>query len=468
MALGAERESKRPACKPAGDCSRNEGHCGEQDFSVKPAMMRMVFRRISTPAIALCLVGAGSTSDVQFTDITQQAKVDFKQENSATANKYLIETMGGGVALLDYDNDGRLDMFLTNGALIDDPMPDGKMPDKSERRFWNRLYHQNADGSFTDVTERAGISGMAQGYYSMGVAVADYDNDGSTDIFVANDSVQCFLYHNNGNGTFSEVGLLAGVGYNEDGKTFAGMGVDFSDYDNDGLPDVVITDLSNERYILFRNNGGGSFRDAMNQSGMGGATLSFSGWSTHFFDFNDDGWKDLFVAQSHVMDTIEKTSPNLRYLEPPLLLRNQSGHFTRVLAGEAFQRDWAGRGAAFGDLDNDGDIDIVVSNVGQKAYVLRNDGGNAKNWIGIETVGTKSNRDGIGARVKVVSASGTTQYYTVNTAAGYLSASDKRVIAGLGDDAIAKLIEIRWPSGIVQKFENVKARQFLKAVEPAQ
>jgi enediyne biosynthesis protein E4 len=565
---------------------------------VKPAMMRMVFRGIITPAIALCLMGAASTSEVQFIDITEQAKIDFKQENSATSDKYLIETMGGGVALLDYDNDGRLDIFLTNGALIDDPMPDGKMPDKSERKFWNRLYHQNADGTFTDVTERSGLSGMLQGYYSMGVAVGDYDNDGFqdiyvtgfggnilyhnngngtftdvtkkagvgaagwsasagffdydndgkldlfvtryldwnfktnrycgekrpgyraychpdnydgmtnilyhnngdgtftdvsekagvanprgkglgvafadydgdgyTDIFVANDSVQCFLYHNNGNGTFSEVGLLAGVGYNEDGKTFAGMGVDFSDYDNDGLPDVVITDLSNERYILFRNNGDGSFRDATNQSGMGSATLSFSGWSTHFFDFDNDGWKDLFVAQSHVMDTIEKTSPNLRYLEPPLLLRNQSGHFTRVLAGDVFQRDWAGRGAAFGDLDNDGDIDIVVSNVGQNAYVLRNDGGNAKNWIGIETVGTKSNRDGIGARVKVVSASGTTQYYTVNTAVGYLSASDKRVIAGLGEDATAKLIEIRWPSGIVQKFEDVRARQFLKAVEPAQ
>lgn len=565
---------------------------------MKPRMMAMVLRGIITPAIALFLMGAASTSEVQFIDITQQARVDFKQENSATTNKYLIETMGGGVALLDYDNDGRLDIFLTNGALIDEPMPDGKMPDKSERKFWNRLYHQNADGTFTDVTERAGLSGMIQGYYNMGVAVGDYDNDGFediyvtgfegnilyhnngngtftdvtkkagvgaggwsasagffdydndgkldlfvtryldwnfksnrycgekrpgyraychpdnydgmtnilyhnngdgtftdvsekagvanphgkglgvafadydrdgyTDIFVANDSVQCFLYHNNRNGTFSEVGVLAGVGYNEDGKTFAGMGVDFSDYDNDGLPDLVITDLSNERYILFRNNGDGSFRDATNQSGMGSATLSFSGWSTHFFDFDNDGWKDLFVAQSHVMDTIEKTSPNLRYLEPPLLLRNQSGHFTRVLAGEAFQRDWAGRGAAFGDLDNDGDIDIVVSNVGQKAYVLRNDGGNAKNWIGIETVGTKSNRDGIGAEIKVVSASGTTQYYTVNTAVGYLSAIDKRVIAGLGDDPTAKLIEIRWPSGIVQKFENVKARQFLKAVEPAQ
>lgn len=565
---------------------------------MNPGMMGSVLRGIMAPVLGLLLTGATSTSEVQFIDVTQQSKIDFKQENSATLNKYLIETMGGGVALLDYDNDGRLDIFFTNGALIDDPMPDGKMPDKSDKKFWNRLYHQNADGTFTDVTERAGLSGMPQGFYSMGVAVGDYDNDGFediyvtgfggnilyhnngngtftdvtkkagvggggwsasagffdydndgkldlfvtryldwnfknnrycgekrpgyraychpdnydgvtnilyhnngdgtftdvsekagvanprgkglgvafadydgdgyTDIFVANDSVQCFLYHNNRNGTFTEAGLLAGVGYNEDGKTFAGMGVDFSDYDNDGLPDIVITDLSNERYILFRNNGDGSFRDMTNQSGMGSATLSFSGWSTHFFDFDNDGWKDLFVAQSHVMDTIEKTSPNLRYLEPPLLLRNQSGHFSRALAGEVFQREWAGRGAAFGDLDNDGDVDIVVSNVGQKAYVLRNNGGNAKNWIGIETVGTKSNRDGIGARIKIVSASGLTQYYTVNTAVGYLSASDKRVIAGLGDDPVAKLIEIQWPSGIVQKFENLKSRQFLKAVEPAQ
>jgi enediyne biosynthesis protein E4 len=204
-----------------------------------------------------------------------------------------------------------------------------------------------------------------------------------------------------------------------------------------------------------------------NQSGMGSATLAFSGWSTRFFDYDNDGWKDLFVAQSHVMDTIEKTSPNLKYQEPPLLLRNESGHFTRVIPGEVFQRDWAGRGAAFGDIDNDGDTDIVVSNVGQKAYVLRNDGGNRKNWISIETVGTKSNRDGIGAKIKVVSAAGLTQYFTVNTAVGYLSASDKRVIVGLGDDPVAKLIEIRWPSGTVQKFENVEARQYLRAVEPA-
>jgi hypothetical protein len=553
---------------------------------------------VAGSGLLFSLIAATPAPDVQFTDITQSSKVDFTHESSATSNKYLVETMGGGVALLDYDNDGRLDIFFTNGARIDDPMPDGKAPDKSDPKFWNRLYHQNADGTFTDVTERAGLTGMPQNLYGMGVAVGDYDNDGFediyvtgyggntlyhnngngtftdvtqkagvgaggwsasagffdydndgkldlfvtryvdwtfktnrycgekrpgfraychpdnydgvtnilyhnngdgtftdvsakagianpngkglgvafadydgdgfTDIFVANDSVQCFLYHNNGNGTFTEVGLLAGVGYNEDGTTFAGMGVDFTDYDNDGLPDILVTDLSNERYILFRNNGDGSFRDVTNASGVGGATLAFSGWSTRFFDYDNDGWKDLFVAQGHVMDTIEKTSANLKYRQPPLLLRNESGHFKRVILGEVFKTEWAGRGAAFGDIDNDGDIDVVVSNVGQKAYVLRNDGGNRKNWIGIETMGKKSNRDGIGCRVKVVSASGLTQYFTVNTTVGYLSASDKRVIAGLADDSIAKLVEIRWPSGIVQKFENVKANQMLKAIEPVQ
>lgn len=542
------------------------------------------------------LLGATPVPDVQFSDVTKQARVDFKDENSPTSNKYLLETMGGGVALFDYDNDGRLDIFFTNGALIADPMPDGKLPDKSDKKFWNRLYHQNADGTFSDVTERAGLSSMAQDYYSMGVAVGDYDNDGYddlyltgyggnilyhnngngtftdvtakagvrgggwsasagffdydndgkldlfvtryldwsfktnrycgenppgyraychpdnydgatnivyhnngdgtfadvseksgianphgkslgvafadydrdgyTDIFVANDSVQCFLYHNNHDGTFTEVGLLAGIGYNEDGKAFAGMGADFSDYDNDGLPDVVVTDLSNERYMLFRNNGDGTFRDVTNLSGIGAATRVFSGWSAHLFDYDNDGWKDLFVAQSHVIDTIERTSPNLHYLEPPLLLRNQAGHFSRVIAGDVFQKAWAGRGAAFGDLFNEGATDIVVNNLGQYAYVLKNEGGNKNNWIGIAPVGTKSNRDGIGAKIKVVSTSGT-QYFTVNTALGYLSASDKRVLVGLGNDSVAKLIEIHWPSGIVQKFENVKARQYIKAVEPS-
>jgi hypothetical protein len=548
--------------------------------------------------LALLTVAAASRPDVQFSDVTQAVGIDFKHESSATASKYLVETMGGGVALLDYDNDGRLDVFFTNGAKIEDTMTGGRQPDKSNPAFWNRLYRQGADGTFVDMTEKAGLTGMPQNRYGMGTAVGDYDNDGFQDIYVtsygantlyhnngdgtftdvteragaaasgwsssagffdydndgrldlfvvrylewsfqdnrycgekkpgyraychpdnfagvtnvlfhnngdgtfedvsaragianpagkglgvafadydddgfmdvyvANDSVQCFLYRNNGDGTFEELGLLAGVGFNEDGKTFAGMGVDFADYDNDGRPDIVVTDLSNERYRLFRHAGDGSFQDVTNVSGVGGATLPYSGWSTRFFDYDNDGWKDVFVAQGHVMDTIEKTAPNLKYLQPPLLLRNESGRFVRVVPGESFQKEWAGRGAAFGDLDNDGDIDVVVSNVGQQAFVLRNDGGNRRNWLGIRTAGTKSNRDGIGSRVKVVSPSGTTQFFTVNTAVGYLSASDKRLIVGLDRDATARLVEIRWPSGAVQTFENVKAGETLLATEAAE
>src|ERR1700732_18298 len=449
------------------------------------------------------LIAAAVTSAIPVFEEKLPHGIDFKLQNSPTPQKYLIETMPGGVALFDYNNDGLLDLFLVNGGHISSPMKSPENFDRHNRRYWNRLYRQNRDGSFTDVTEPAGLANAGDGNYGMGVAVGDYDNDGYpdlyvtrygknilyhnngngtftdvtvragvpgggwsasagffdydndgkldlfvtryvnwtfktnrycgekqpgyraychpdnyegvtnilyhnngngtftdvsakagianpsgkglgvsfadydgdgfTDIFVANDSVQCFLYHNNGNGPFTEPGLPAGVGYNEDGKTFAGMGTDFSDYDNDGRPDIVVTDLSNERYMLFRNNGDGTFRDVTNQSGLGSATLSFAGWSTRFFDYDNDGWKDLFVAQGHVMDTIEQTSPNLKYLEPPLLLKNESGHFVRVIPGAVFQSEWAGRGAAFGDIDNDGDVDVVVSNLGQKASVLRND-----------------------------------------------------------------------------------------------
>jgi hypothetical protein len=556
----------------------------------------MWLRNALVGALLAAGIAAASFTGVQLMDATPELKIDFTQANSPTSLKYLPETMGGGVALFDYDNDGRLDIFFVNGARIDDPMPPGRMPDKSDRKYWNRLYHQNPDGAFTDVTEKAGLTGLPQNRYGMGVAAGDYDNDGFedlyvtgyggntlyhnngdgtftdvtahagvaaagwsssagffdydndgkldlfvtrylewsfadnrycgerkpngraychpdnysgianvlyhnngdgtftdvsqkagianpqgkslgvafadfdgdgwTDIYVANDSVQCFLYRNNHDGTFADVSLTAGVGFNEDGKTFAGMGVDFADYDNDGHPDIVVTDLSDQRYMLYRNNGDGSFTDVTDRSGVGRATLKYSGWSTRLVDIDNDGWKDLFTAQGHVMDNIEVTSPNLRYLQPPLLLRNVTGRFVTAEQALGLKTPWAGRGAAFGDIDNDGDIDIVVANLGQKAYVLRNDGGNRNAWIGVKTTGRKSNRDGIGCRVKVVSASGAAQYATVNTAVGYLSASDKRLLIGLGADKTAKLVEIRWPSGVVQRFENVAAGKTVEAVEP--
>lgn len=546
---------------------------------------------------ACCALLIAAPAAVQYFDVTAEAGIDFTLEHSPTRSKYLPETMGGGVALLDYDNDGRLDIFFVNGARLDDPMPPGKAPDKSDRRYWNRLYHQNPDGTFTDVTENAGLTGMPQNRYGMGVAVGDYDNDGFEDIyvtnygsnilyhnngngtftdvtahagvatggwsvsagffdydndgkldlfvtrylewdfsdnrycgerkpggraychpdnypgitnvlyhnngdgtftdvskragianpegkslgvgfadfdndgwmdvFVANDSVQCFLYHNNHDGTFTDVSLTAGAGYNEDGKTFAGMGVACDDYNNDGWPDIAVSDLSDQRYVLFRNTGDGAFVDVTNESGIGPATLVYSGWSMRFIDYDNDGWKDLFIAQSHVMDNIEVTSPNLRYMQPPLLLRNSGGRFAPVDGGPGLKTPRAGRGAAFGDIDNDGDIDVVVANLGQKAYILRNDGGNRNGWIGVRVKGVKSNRDGIGCRVKIVSASGAVQYYTVTTTVGYLSASDKRLVAGLGADKAAKLVEIRWPAGAIQRFENVPAGKVLEAVEPA-
>jgi hypothetical protein len=374
----------------------------------------------------------------------------------------------------DYDNDGHLDLFVTRyvewafhlNNYCGEKKPGYRAychPDNYEA-IASLLYRNNGDGTFSDVSVKAGIA--ASPGKALGVAFADYDDDGHTDVYVANDSVQSQLFRNGGDGTFTELGLLVGVGFNEDGKTFAGMGVDFADYDNDGRPDVLVTDLSNERYRLFHQGGDASFQDATNSSGVGAATLAFAGWSTRFLDYDNDGWKDIFVAQGHVMDTIEKTSPNLRYLQPPLLLRNQAGRFSRVMPGEVFHGEWAGRGAAFGDLDADGDVDIVIGNVGQRALVLRNDGGSRGKWLRLTTTGTRSNRDGIGSRVKVVTPAGS-QSFNVTTAVGYLSASDKRLLVGLGSASAASLVEVRWPSGAVQTLRDVPAGQTLELTEPA-
>jgi enediyne biosynthesis protein E4 len=531
---------------------------------------------------------------VRFTDVTAASGIAFKHEASPTTQKYLVETMGGGVAVLDYDGDGWLDVFFTNGAELQDPMPPGAEPRKASPRYANRLYRNNHDGTFADVTDKAGVAGdhgygmgvavgdydndgrpdlyvtsygtnvlyhneggrfrdvtaragVAAGGWSasagfvdydgdgrldlfvtryvdfrfeenpycgdrrpgyreychprsfkgvtdvlyhnegggtfkdataaaglaglvgkgLGVAFADYDGDGRTDVFVANDGVPGFLLRNLGQGRFEDVALAAGVGYNEEGTAVAGMGADLADYDNDGRPDLFVSTLSGETYSLYKNRGDGGFEYATVASGLAALTLLHSGWGTRLFDYDNDGWKDLFVAQGHVLDTIELTSDHLKYAEPPLLLRGGVGRFAAVgtEAGPAFGHPWAGRGAAFGDLDNDGDTDVVVSNCGQRPYVLRNDGGNRAHWLGLSLVGTKSNRDALGAVVKTTSAAGLVQLHTVTTASSYLSASDKRVLVGLGESAAATLVEIRWPSGLVERLVDVPADRWLSVEE---
>jgi enediyne biosynthesis protein E4 len=527
--------------------------------------------------------GPQGLSPVTFNDITASVKLDFKQAGSPTSVKYLLETMGGGVAMFDYNNDGLLDLFFTNGALLKESMSSNEMPVKSETRFWNRLYQQQANGTFEDVTERSGLKGsgysmgVAAGDYDndgfvdiyvtgyganylyrnlgngtfidvtqklnvpgggwstsagwfdydrdgrldlfvarylewdfdkgsilcgdtrpglraychpdnfkgatnllyhqtasgsfedvsqkagiadpngkgLGVAFADFDNDGWTDVFVANDSVRQSLYRNKGDGTFSDIALMAGAGFNENGKTFAGMGVDTGDFNNDGWVDVVITTLSNETYPLFQNNGDLSFTWVTNTLGVAQISLPYSGWGTRFIDIDNDGLRDIFVAQSHVLDTIEMSTSYVRYKQPPLLMRNTGKGFVNVsaTAGAPFGTPIVGRGCAFGDLNNDGQMDVVISTLNSAPVVLRN-AGTKNHWVGIALVGSKSNRQGFGARVTVVDDGGRKQVFDVSTGGSYLSSNDGRVVAGIGDASRVKTIEVRWPSGRVQTVEN--------------
>lgn len=528
----------------------------------------------------------------KFVDVTAASGVNFQYQSSHTAKKYLLETMGPGVALFDYDNDGRLDIFVINGAPLTDPTPKGTIPQKTGPEYWNRLFHQKKDGTFEDVTEKAGLQGSGYGmgvavgdydndgnddlyvtayggnklyrnngdgtfsdvtskagvagngwstsaiwmdldndglldlivlrylqwefddiwcgehrggyrsychpdYFrpiaplvfhndgaghftdvtaksgiskpgkGLGIAIADYDRDGKTDIFVANDSILQFLYRNKGNGRFEEVGLFSQVAADGDGRTYAGMGVDFADYDNDGLPDLVITDLANQRYALYKNDGDGNFSYSTISSGVGKITMMHSGWGVRFFDYDNDGWKDLIVAQGHDLDTIELASPNLRYREPLLLARNMGTGFEDVSrdSGSIFQQAWVGRGLAIGDLDNDGRLDVVVTTNDGPLYILRNETPSKNHWLTLQLTGHKSNRDAIGAEIKLTTAKAS-QFAIVTTGGSYLSASDKRVHFGVGSEPEVLSIEIRWPSGITQKLNNVRADQFLRIDEP--
>jgi hypothetical protein len=326
------------------------------------------------------------------------------------------------------------------------------------------VYHNDGNGHFSEVSQKIGFSKPGKG---LGLAIADYDRDGHLDIFVANDSMQEFLYHNKGDGTFEEVGLISNVAVDGDGRTYAGMGVDFADYDNDGLPDLVITDLANQMYALYKNNGDGSFNYASYASRIGQITNTHSGWGARFFDCDNDGWKDLLVAQGHDIDTIELTSPNLRYREPLLLARNTGRGFADISAesGDAFRQAWVGRGLAIGDIDNDGRVDAVVVTNDGSLYILRNESTTANHWLTLNLVGHKSNRDAIGAEVKILTASGS-QWETVTTASSYLSSSDKRVHFGLGSEKTVLAVQVHWPSGIVQILKNIQSNQILQVDEP--
>jgi hypothetical protein len=324
----------------------------------------------------------------------------------------------------------------------------------------NLLLRQKADGTFEDVSVAAKIADEEG--KGLGVAFADFNNDGWIDVFVANDSVRQSLYRNNGDGTFEDIAVISGAGYDENGKTFAGMGVDAADYDNDGFADIIITALSNETYPLYRNNGDESFSYTTNTSGVGQITVLNSGWGAKFIDADNDGLRDIFVAQGHVLDTIEKTTTLLKYKQPPLLMRNTGKGFVNVsaTAGDAFNVPRAERGAAFGDLDNDGDVDVVIVCVNDAPLILRNNG-TKNHWIGLSLVGVKSNRNGLGARVVVTDSSDRKQTFDVSTAGSYLASNDARVLVGVGNATGIKIIEIHWKNRQVQRIENPTIDKYL-------
>jgi hypothetical protein len=405
--------------------------------------------------------------DGTFADVTARAGVS----GIGAGGKKLWSV---GAAWLDYDNDGDLDLFVAN--YLDWSPQNNRICGAEGRRLNcsptyyeglpNLLYRNEGAGRFSNVSDTTGIG--AHVGRGMSVAVADADGDGFADIFVANDQLRNFLFRNVGGRTFVETGVEAGVAYTEDGVPVSGMGADFRDLDHDGRPDVFLTALSGDRFPLYLNTAEGFFVPATHRAGLGFATVMMSGWGTGAYDFDNDGHKELFSANSHVSENIDSYSHH-RYRQPNALFRGVGdGRFRDVTAktGAAMQRARAHRGCAFGDLDNDGRVDVVVSVIGEPAEVLYNVTAGGGHWLALQLEGTKSNHGGIGATVRLTGESGRIQYNHATTAVGYASASDKRVHFGLGADPTAREIEIRWPSGTRQTLTNVPADQILKVKEP--
>jgi enediyne biosynthesis protein E4 len=403
-----------------------------------------------------------------FTDVTEHARVP----GTLPGGKKLLSV---SAAWVDYDNDGRLDLFVTN--YLDWTPENSKVCGPVGKRLScppslyagqpSILYHNNGDGTFSDVSAGMGIGGHAG--KGMGVAIADYDGDGWMDIFVANDNERNFLFRNRGGKGFDELGVESSVAYTEDGVPVSSMGVDFRDWSNDGKPGLFITALAGETFPLYRNEGNGLFRVESYDAKIGFPSFRMSGWGAGIYDLDNDGYKDLFSANSHVSENAD-IDPQQHYRQPNAVFQNlKNGTFADVSrqAGTALSETAAHRGCAFGDLDNDGKIDIVVSAIGSPAELLYNTAATHNHWILIQTVGVKSNRDGIGTQIKIKTKSGLVQYNQVTTAGSYASSSDKRVHFGLGPDSLIKEIEVRWPSGTTQVLHNVKADQILKVIEAA-
>lgn len=537
---------------------------------------------------------SSGASKIRFEEIAAKSNLNFVTRNCATPNKNQIETMVAGVALLDYDGDGYLDIYVVNGAEI-------PSLEKVSPQYWNRLFHNNRDGTFTDVTERAGVAGKG---YGMGVAAADYDNDGRVDIFVANvtgnqlfhnngdgtftdvtekagvsgglhngkkmwsvgagwfdynndglldlfvvnycqwevnkdpycalkeglraychpkeykplhntlyrnngdgtftdvsvetgiaalqgkgmsvsfadydgdgfldafvanDTTPNFLFHNLGGKRFEEVGVVAGVAYSSDGNALSGMGSDFRDVNNDGLPDIWHTAVEYETFPLYVNQGKGAFVDATVTSKLSQSTNRMTGWGNGIFDFDNDGWKDLFVARSNVMDNIQEAIPSQSYPERNSVFRNLGdGTFEEVgaQAGPDFQLAAAHRGVAFGDIDNDGRIDAVVTTLDGQIKLFHNISDTGNHWILLRLVGSHSNRMGLGASVRITTEDGASQWNIATTAVGYACSSDCRVHFGLGANRLIKELEIKWPSRTRQLLHNLEVDRIITIEEP--
>ena len=403
-----------------------------------------------------------------FTDVTAKAGV-----GGGTYDSKKMWSISAG--WLDYNNDGRLDLFVSNYCQWD-PAHEPACMGLNGRGYChpnsfaplpNTLYRNNGDGTFTDVSKETGIA--ATEGKGMGVVFADYDGDGFMDVFVANDNSPNLLFHNLGGKRFEEVGLQAGVAYNEDGVALAGMGADFRDINNDGLPDIWHTAIENETFPLLLNRGDGRFTDASHSSRMANLTREMSGWSNGVADLDNDGWKDLVVARGNVMDNIDSISRHFHYAEPNAVFRNLgNGQFEDVsaTAGPDFTHPAPYRGLAYGDLFNDGRIDLVITSLGAPVRLFRNVTENRNHWILFKLIGTRSNRMAIGAQVTITAEDGRKQYGEVTTSTGYAASSDPRVHFGLGAARAIREVQIRWPSGARQTLHDIAADRIVTVEEP--